>query len=282
MKLRHRADGVTILIRTSNDYRVFDCIASIKKDSPSSEIVVSMTPNDLLEKSIQEMGIRYCIVPKKNVSITTNRGLDLVKTSRVIITDADTVFGKNCIQYLIDSLDNFDVVKPKLIYRAGVSRFGKEVANLRTFFNDTNKMYMPGLSFKKNLKNKIGDFFFNEDIIWSEDSEFSDRLENKCLKTLYMQNARLFHSPVSMSHDLADAILIGANKYKIEKLKKLPKKRLDIDRKIYRLFGFSTLVYGIVWYSFFDIGQISKKLGRVGKLIEDICWKVITRVKDRE
>ncbi len=272
---------ITVLIRISDDYRVLKCIDSIRKTSLSSQIIVSMTPNKFLEKIIKELGIRYCIVPKKNVSVTTNRGLELVKTPKVIVTDCDTIFDKNCINKLDKALDRYDVVKPKLIFQTKKGFFNKSVANLRTYFNNGPKMYMPGLSFRLNIKTRIGNHFFDENVAWSEDSEFSNRIEKVNLITHYVKSAQLFHPPLNISHDLADSFLIGAKKYKRQRLGELIQKRIKKYKQIFTLFGLSTTIYGIIWYLFFDLGQMSKGLGPIGIGLQDMAWAIITKKKNK-
>lgn len=241
-----------------------------------------MTPNKSLEKIIKELGIRYCIVPPKNVSITTNRGLELVKTPKVIVTDCDTIFDNDCIDKLDKALDLHDIVKPKLTFQTKYGFLSKSVVNLRTYFNNSPKMYMPGLSFRLNIKTRIGNHFFDENVAWSEDSEFSNRIEKANLITHYVKTAQLFHPPINISHDLADAFLIGAKKYKGQPLGELIQKRIKKYKQIFTLFGLSTTIYGIIWYLFFDLGQISKRLGPIGIGFQDIAWTVITKKKGKK
>ena len=126
---------ISVLIRCSDDYRVLECINSVLKTSPTTLIIVSMTPNYSLRKAISKTGASCCIVPKYNAAITNNRGLKLVKKGKVIITDADTIFETGAIKQLSNALGKYDVAKPRLVFRSkNKFPYFSTIANLRTFF----------------------------------------------------------------------------------------------------------------------------------------------------
>jgi hypothetical protein len=276
---------ISILIRCSDDYRVLDCIASIKSTSPKSPIIVSMTPNKRLQESIISVGVTYCIVPKHNAAITNNKGLELVKTDKVIITDADTLFEKEAINLLDKALGKYDVVKPRLVFRPETNfSYFSPVANLRTFFNDNDKkMYIPGLAFNLSIKSKIGGYFFDEQIPWGEDSDFSDRVERRGLKTKVIEASILYHPSVDMLHDLADAFLIGLKKKDKEFINKnIISKRIKFFKKLAsKGYGFPTLVYGFVWYLFFDLGRLLRVIKPIRRKLEQISWMALSSEKNK-
>jgi len=215
-------------------------------------------PSKSLENRISKLHIRYCVVPKRNVSMTTNKGLALVKTNKVLITDSDTLFDKQCIKLIADALDKYEVVKPQIIFQNDGSLQSILVANLRTYFNAKNqKMFTPGLAFRMSIKNKIGGYYF----------------ELSKLKTSVEKRARLFHPPVDTSHDLAGAFLIGAKKPEVKNLSKIICKRIVTYREILSAFGVLTLLYGLIWYLFFDFGKLTKHAGKIGEKIQRYFWK---------
>jgi len=231
-------------------------------------------PSKSLENRISKLHIRYCVVPKRNVSMTTNKGLALVKTNKVLITDSDTLFDKQCIKLIADALDKYEVVKPQIIFQNDGSLQSILVANLRTYFNAKNqKMFTPGLAFRMSIKNKIGGYYFDNKVAWAEDSEFSNRVELSKLKTSVEKRARLFHPPVDTSHDLAGAFLIGAKKPEVKNLSKIICKRIVTYREILSAFGVLTLLYGLIWYLFFDFGKLTKHAGKIGEKIQRYFWK---------
>lgn len=272
---------ITVLIRCSDDYRVLDCINSIKLTSPYSPIVVSMTPNKKLQNAVIKTGANCCVVPRYNAAITNNRGLELVETEKVIITDADTIFEKGTISLLDKALENYDAVKPRLIFRTETnSPYLSPIANLRTFFNDNDqKMYIPGLAFSLNIKDKIGGYYFDEKIPWGEDSDFSNRVKKNGLKTRVVGEAVLYHPSVDLSHDLADAFLIGLKKHDKDLVsQKIVSKRIKFFRKLVtKKYGLPTLLYGFMWYLFFDIGKLLRLINPVRSKLERLSWVVLSR-----
>ncbi len=276
---------ISVLIRCSDDYRVLDCIASIKSTSPRSPIIVSMTPNKRLQKSVISTGVNCCVVPRYNAAITNNKGIELVKTKKVIITDADTVFEKRTINLLDRALEKYDVVKLRLIFRSGInSTYFSPVANLRTFFNDNDqKMYIPGLAFNLNIKNRIGGYYFDEQIPWGEDSDFSDRVKKAGLKTKVIEKAILYHPSVDMSHDLADALLIGLKKNDNDFINgRIISKRVKFFTKLAsKSYGLPTLIYGFIWYLFFDLGKLLRVVKPIRHKLEQISWLVLSATKNK-
>ena len=266
---------LSVLIRAGGDDRVFDCIASIKKTAPNSKIKISILANKALEKRVAKLHIKFCVVPRGNASLTTNKGLELVKDSRVLITDSDTVFDTNCIKLLNKALEKYDVVKPQIVFKNNGSFTSTIVANLRKYFNSRDKkMFTPGLAFKMSIKSKIGGYYFDNKVVWGEDSEFSNRVERAKLRTSVVNKARLFHPPVSLRHDLGGAFLIGAKKPENKSLVKIVIKRFKTLYEILRNFGFPTFIYGFVWYILFDFGKITKHLGSFGKKLQSYFWRL--------
>jgi len=270
---------ISVLIRCSDDYRVLECINSVLKTSPTTLIIVSMTPNYSLRKAISKTGASCCIVPKYNAAITNNRGLKLVKKGKVIITDADTIFETGAIKQLSNALGKYDVAKPRLVFRSkNKFPYFSTIANLRTFFNDNKtKMYIPGLSFNLNIKNKIGGYYFDEKIPWGEDSEFSDRVNKHNLRTAVIKNSILYHPTVDLAHDLADAFLIGSKKQEKDIKNTKSSKRLKIYKKILSSYGVLTLFYGMLWYLLFDLGKMLRKTVPGQKKTELLSWKILSR-----
>jgi len=266
---------ISILVRAGKDDSVFRCLDSIKKTSPGTKIVVSLTPNKSVERALAMQGVKYCVVPRKNVSKTTNKGLELIKTGKVIITDSDTIFAKDCIRLLDSALDNYEVVKPCLIFQRDPSFQSALVTNMRNYFNSKDqKMFTPGLAFRMAIKNKIGGYYFDEKVAKAEDSEFSKRLEKNNIKGNVIKRAKLLHTPINMVHDLAGAFLIGAKKPETKSFPKMLSKRMRKYFEILISLGFLTLVYGLIWYSFFDLGKLSKHTGEFGKKVQNFFWKL--------
>jgi len=266
---------ISVLIRAGNDENIFECITSVKKTSPKSQIIISTIANSDLRERIANLKLEYCTVPRKNMSLTSNKGLELIKTNKVLITDSDTIFGKKCIDLLAKALDTYSVVKPQLIFQNNGSLQSVLVANLRAYFNSKKeKMFTPGLAFRMSIKNKIGGYYFDTKVTRAEDSEFSSRVEANNLKTYVERKAKLFHTSIAMSHDLSGAFLTGAKKPETKTLMEIISKRIKTYTEIFNMFGFLTILYGLVWYLFFDFGKLSKHTGKIGRLIQNYFWKL--------
>src|SRR3989344_1657459 len=162
---------ISVIIRCGDDSRVFDCINSIKKSilNDRLEIIVALTPNLQIQNQLNQININYCIATRFNIAASANIGIGKCFGDKIIITDSDTIFEPTTVQLLSDALNIYEIVKPKIIFKSiQGSILSKLVSNLRSVFNDSEKMYTPGVSFRREIISKIGNYYFDESVPWSE------------------------------------------------------------------------------------------------------------------
>lgn len=273
----------SIVVSSSNDFRIFDCIKSI--DYPCQVIAV-ITPNERMERKLESLKIKYIHSPKGNEGLKNNRGIKACSYNKIILVDSDCVFGKGTISRLIKALDDYDVCKGRVIYKDGNSHISRLIASARDYINSNrNLAYTPGLALNKaKVIKKMG--LFREDVFWAADSEFSHRMHKKGLKFGYIRNAKLYHPTIPLKHDLKGAFLIGVGKRRavdagsrvgdediLPTLKRLVA-GLSIQNKIDILNkkGFGTLIYMFVWDIFYYAGYYLRRL-RCSERIENSIWQ---------
>ena len=83
--------------------------------------------------------------------------------------------------------------------------------------------YSPPLAFSKDIKNLIGDYYFHEQVPWSEDSEFNYRVQQAGIKIHYNPEAIIYHAPISIKQDIRSGFKYGRGKRISEALNLLPK-----------------------------------------------------------
>jgi glycosyltransferase involved in cell wall biosynthesis len=283
--MKKKNKNVSVIISCSNDFRVFDCLDSI--DYPVDKIV-TITPNLEIEKRLKKRSIKYTEVPKGNMGFTRNQGIKLSSGEKIILMDSDTIFGEGAIKKLVDGLDKFDVVKPKIKYKSKRKNYSsKLIAQARDYVNSLpNLAYTPGLAFNRNIKEKVGGYFFRDDIFWAEDSELSYRINENNLTLGYIKKAKIYHSPVELSHELKSAFLLGAGKRKcvnvgardpdeniIPTIKRFfsgesINKKIDVIRKK----GFLVCLFMLIWDLFYNLGYHSRRF-KWAPQIEEYIWQ---------
>jgi len=259
---------ISIVIRCHNDHHVFDCIKSIDEEV---EVIVSMTDNYKIKKKLNELGIKSIIVPKGNLSITSNCGMVIAKNDIIIITDSDTVFKKNSIRNVYNALGYYDAARFKVIFQ-----YKKEsltsiiVANARDFIYKKPLFFTPGVAIKKSIIPKIGNFLFNNAVPWAVDADLTYRMSKAKIQIKYMKNSIIFHKPIKLKHDIKAAFRIGMGvKVSVRELSKRYKNKREIKKKLkavkiedyFKLLekkGILVMFYQILWDIFFFLGYYTQ------------------------
>ena len=282
--MRDIKKDVTAVITSSEDMSVFRCIESVKDQA---QVVVSMTPYQPIEDKLSRMGIPFVVVPRGNLGLTYNQGIKLAATEKVLITTDDTVVDDGAVEKLSAGLDEFDACKARLIFDYDPSNLlQKAVADVRDLTNSSpTRAFTPGLAFNKRIAEQMGGHFFNEDVKWAEDSEFSFRLHKNNLRFGYIDDAVIHHAEVDPIHDLKGAFLIGLSKRRAvdlglrqgdEDLMPTLQRVLSGEtfRRKYQVMdqkGLIALMYKFLWDGSYNAGYNLRKAG-LSDLIEDKLW----------
>lgn len=273
----------SIVVSSSNDFRIFNCIKSI--DYPC-EVLAAITPNEAMEQKLENSKIKYIHSPKGNEGLKNNRGIKACSNNKVILVDSDCVFAKGAISKLIKALDEYDVCKGRVIYKQRNNYMSKLIAGARDYINSNKTLaYTPGLALNRaKVINNMG--LFREDVYWAADSEFSYRMHKKGLKFGCIGSAKLYHPAIPLKHDLKGAFLIGVGKRRavdagartgdediLPTLKRLitglsTQNKFDILKKK----GLGTLIYMFVWDIFYYAGYYLRRL-RCSERIENSIWQ---------
>lgn len=274
----------TVLITCSENLSVFNCIDSVGEQAP---VVVSLTPSKPIERRLSAMGISYVVVPRGNLGVTFNRGIELAQTDKVLITTNDTILGDGAVAKISKGLDIYDACKARLVFDSDPTEpLTRVVAEVRDFVNSSpRRAFTPGLAINKGIKEQMGGHFFNEDVRWAEDSEFSHRLHKKGLAFGYIEDAVIHHGPVSIKHDLKGALMIGLCKRRavdlglrggdedmIPTLKRIITGE-TLGRKIQlaKSKGLEAVVYRVIWDAVYNTGYNLRKYG-LSDLFEEQLW----------
>ncbi|MBI2018773.1 hypothetical protein HYS96_03670 [Candidatus Daviesbacteria bacterium] len=280
-----RGRDITVVIANSEDESVFNCIDSA---NGGAKIVVSLTPYAPIEARLSRLNIPFVVVPRGNLSITYNSGIELATTNKVIIMDSDTVFTPRAIEQLGHGLEQYDACKARLSFQYDDTQtLSGIVANARDFINSSpTRAYTPGLALRKDIRNQMGGYFFNEQIRWAVDSEFSYRFHKNGLQFGYIPDAVVNHPAVSIRHDLTEAFLMGLSKRRavdlgvregnedvLPTLKRILSGETFAKRgKLFKEKGVSTLLYMLTWDLLYNFGYNLRKLGLSGSTEERI-WR---------
>lgn len=265
---------ISIIIRCGDDNRVFNCIESIDEDV---EVIVSLSDNQKLETELKNKGIKYCLSPRKNLSMTSNIGFELASHEKIIITDSDTVFESGCIKKIYESLDNYKVACVGIKFLSDPSiPFSNIVAQSRDYVNSLPLFFTPGIALKKDVLSEIGGFLFDDNVPYAVDANLDYRLKKSGLPVAWLNNeAYICHAPETIKHDLKAAFRIGMGcKVGVERLRSYEqysdakwnalkgvkfKSIIDVFQKKGVYVGFYQLLWDIFHFAGYSHQTFSKK-----------------------
>ncbi len=262
---------LSVVIRCGDDWRVFDCIESI--DEPV-EIIVALSENPDLQKELESRAIRYCVTPRRNLSLTSNMGIENASFEKVVITDSDTVFEPGCIRDLYHTLDEYPIVRARLRFASGQSGImSRIVAEARDYVNSLRLVYTPGVAIKKDVVADLGGFVFNDIVPYAVDADLNYRIQASKTRVKFADKAVLNHCAESYRHDLKAAYRIGKGcAISFLSLRKIPEfsairwndlKGVRLGRLPDVLIrkGALVLAYQIIWDYCYWLGYFSRRVG---------------------
>lgn len=284
----------TVVIASSENEAVFDCIESVDNQA---NVVVSLTPSDEIENRLSRLRIPHVVVPRGNLGVTFNAGIELAETEKVIIMTDDATFNPGAIDKLSEGLERTDACKPKIVFEYEEdSRISRAIAEARDHINSFPfHLFTPGLSINKSVREEIGGHYFNEDVRWAEDAEFSYRYKKNGLSYDYIPDATINHPRVSPKHDLTGAFLIGLSKSRSVSLglregdediiptakRILSGESIRRKRNLQEDKGLTTMVYGLVWDASYNAGYTLHRMG-LTRRFEETIWEHFGRGKQGE
>ncbi|MBU1201524.1 MAG: glycosyltransferase [Nanoarchaeota archaeon] len=160
------------------------CIASIKKQRVKVEIIIV---NDSSKPLRLKKGVRV-IDNKgtKGAAYSRNIGLKESKNDLVLFVDNDVFLQSGCVRRLLDEIEGFEIVFPKVVYENSVLMHpvGKE-----EIYPQISACFM----IKKSAVEKMDCFFDETYKIYLEDADFFLRANIFSLKSLFVKDAVAIH-----------------------------------------------------------------------------------------
>lgn len=172
---------LSILVRSSDDPRLTACLDSI--DAPC-DVIVTLTPDPLVEEQLRRRGIKYALSPKGNPAATTLAGLSLCRFQTVLLVDSDCIFLPGSIERMYRLAENADIVRPTIEFQV-VNRSSYLTSLARDYqYTCCGYVYEPGLTIRLDrVLPHVGNYLFTQFAPFTPDGEFDYRLNRAGLKT---------------------------------------------------------------------------------------------------
>lgn len=255
---------VSIIIPVCRDERVFECLESI---DALVEIIVVLNGNydkNIVEKLKAATNIRIYTLEEFNFSKIYNFGIRKASYPNIFFMDSDCIFKSGAIFSLYNKLIDYSITKGKVVFLYD-NFIQKIIAKAREFTtSDEPNLYIPGPMFKKDIFDNVG--LFNERIQFASDAEMAARIKSKNIKWLYVPEAEIFHSPLTIKDDLKSAFRYGLGRSQ-KHIVLNTRRSIPILKEIYFYFikgaqkkGILVGVYLLFWSIVFNLGYIIGKI----------------------
>ncbi|RJQ14549.1 glycosyltransferase [Candidatus Parcubacteria bacterium] len=270
--------NLSLVVGVKDHFEVVKLLSSV--DSNIEVILVLNQSSDAIKKALSNLkstkfSLRTVEIQKSSLGMIKNIGIKEASNDNVLLLDADCIFAKGTIGKVIDCLKTHDIGKVNMIIESN-SWLSKILAFNRVPIRP-NATFTPGLFFRKSIVNKIGGYYYKEDLPWREDYEFGQRINKNKISVYYLDNAIVYHPPYRLFYDLKTAIRcgggqqIGCSRGYIEPTLKWGGGPSFISSMLYdfyriphvlthllfgdiKRFGFVAALYKLIWKFVFSIG----------------------------
>jgi|YNPMSStandDraft_1061717.scaffolds.fasta_scaffold09083_5 GT2 family glycosyltransferase len=262
---------LAIVIPCADDLRLTQCLDSIDEDV---EIIVVLNgATDAIRQLVIERHVRYYELPKRNLGAACDVGVRVAKASSVLLMNSDCTFARGTIKCLAEALDHAMVARGRVVFgiRDPISRI---IANARDYAHTRpDKAYQPPLAFRKEIIGLIGGYYFDPDIHWTEDADFSRRVKAAGVPIAFLPDAIVYHPALSLHEDLRSAVRYGIGR-RIAEEKRLvgvhppfrpyPRKIMKTFNDVAKEKGLAVALYVHgPWLFAFSVGYLAQKLFRI-------------------
>lgn len=205
--------SISVIIPVSTDIKIKQCLESIDEEV-EIVVVLNNNPSSAVVKIVGSDARCKVLFIKEvgcNLAVVFNKGIDVATNQKVLLTNSDCSFPPGLIAKMCRSLESYDIVKARVEFAYTNSR-QRLVAECRRLFHHVfdggTKLFGPGLSFHKCIRNQLGGYYFDEKMGWGEDGELSNRIHEAKIKYCIVDDC-LLHGAENVFHDLVVACRIG-------------------------------------------------------------------------
>jgi glycosyltransferase involved in cell wall biosynthesis len=208
--MKNKELAISIVIPCATDLRLERCLKSINE---KVEVIVVL--NGATKKVIKianEYKVKKVIVEERNLPKALNAGIEVAKNQKVLLMDSDCVFHPKAIREIYLALETNLMAKGIVVFQHK-GPISKAIAGVRDYTNaNTIKAYNPFLGLRKDIKEKIGGYYFDDRIYWTEDADLDQRIAKAKMVIKPVPMAIAYHPPLTLKQDLRSAFKYGVGK----------------------------------------------------------------------
>jgi glycosyltransferase involved in cell wall biosynthesis len=204
---------LTVVIPCRDDPRVVDCVRSVDADAEVL-IVLNGSPPAFRAALGDELAGRARIetLPRPNLSHALEHGIAAASCDRVLLMDSDCVFEPGSLAAIDAAFaagaPDDEVYKGRIGFDAGSTWASAVIARSRAQRCSVGA-YKPPLAFSRQLRARLGGYFFDARLPWKEDADFAHRIDRAGIRIVSVDGCMIHHAPLSVATDLRSSFRYG-------------------------------------------------------------------------
>ena len=217
---------LTLVICVADDIRIKNVLETVDEycevivvlngaTEKVTEIVNSFYESDKFE-------LKVITIPERNLSKSRNYGIENAKYNKVVFYDSDCIIIPGSLRKFSELLEEYLLVDGKVFFKRDT--FSSKIISFTREMGIPGYALCPAIGINKKIKSKIGNYFFDNDIQWIEDSELNIRATKSKIKVGLIEEVTCVHDNLTFKQDLKSAYRYGYGVKKAAK-KNLHKKR---------------------------------------------------------
>ncbi|GAT68770.1 glycosyl transferase [Planomonospora sphaerica] len=256
---------LTIVLPCADDDGLDACLASIDEDVEVLAVLNGPTP--AMRERVRQHGLRTIEIPERNLGAACQAGCVAASNEHILLMNTDSTFAPGAIRTLMDDWAEDLVVRATLQF-AGSGRGIRLIENLQNHqMSNPDRAYQPGILFHAGILDRIGGYYFDQDVHWTEDADFDRRVRGAGIGVRVSVGV-VRHGEVSVLRKLRSAFRYGIGR-SIAESKRLygtyPPFRPSLKAlagdwsALARSYGRATAAYGVVWMTAFAAGVLAQR-----------------------
>ena len=217
---------LSLVICVADDIRIKNTLDTI---DVYCEVIVVLNgaTNEVFEivskyKNTEKFELKILKIPERNLSKSRNYGIEQAKNKKVVFYDSDCIISPNALMRFYEKLDNYFLVDGKVFFKKDF--YSSKVISYTREMGLPGYALCPAIGINKDIKPMIGNYFFDDDIQWIEDSELNIRAKKARIEVGIIDEVTCIHDNLTFKQDLKSAYRYGCGVRKAAK-KGLHKKR---------------------------------------------------------
>lgn len=249
---------LSLVICVADDVRIKTILKSI--DECCEVIVVLNGATEEVKNIVNEFEQNDCFylrtlqIPERNLSKSRNIGIENATYDKVVFYDSDCTIIPGSLGKFYSFLNKYLLVDGEVFFKKDT--FQSKIISYTREMGIPGYALCPAIGVNKKIKPLVGNYYFDNDIQWIEDSELNIRATKAKIKVGEITSITCIHDNLTFKQDLKSAYRYGYG-VRIAARKNLHKHRPTANWNLIKPImkqNFISGMYYVIWNIVYCIG----------------------------